>query len=411
MDLKNKLSKYYIDAIAVRPSKSRSRQSNISKVVDGEEAENTNGRYYRTITVYPEDYIHGNVPLQLIRNIAPNTFALVGKDIALEKVDLTRAVFLDTETTGLAGGTGTVPFLIGLGYYSDDGFQVEQLFMRDFHEEAAVLQAVTDRMLQSDLIVSYNGKAYDVNILTSRYILSRMRNPVIDMRHLDLLFTTRCLWRRRLSDCSLTNIERHILDFHRQGDVPSYLIPQLYFDFLRTRDAHRLASVFKHNCWDIVTLAALAGSAARIFENPALFLRDGKDLFSLGRAFWGLARLEDAEECYKEALNFPSSPEETEEIKRHLGLTLKRLGRWEEAVDVWQAMIAESSHSINPYEELAKYLEHRLKDYREAINVVDRALERLSVLEAIKPDLFRNHDRRVLEHRKNRLRGKLNRHG
>lgn len=409
MDLREKLRQFESDFQPGRRETSRKEYADIDRYVEGEVISNEYGSFFRSVTDYPEDHQHGRIRLNLLADTNPEIFGLVGKDEALTGANLRKAVFLDTETTGLAGGVGTVPFLVGLGYFSDDGFRIDQLFMRDLDEEHAVLHAVRERMENCEALVSYNGKAYDLNLLTSRFTLSRMENPVQDLPHLDLLFTVRRLWRRRIIDCSLSNVEQNILDFQRLGDVPGYLIPSLYFEYLRSRDGGLLEPVFTHNRWDIITLVVLAGLAGKIYQSPHEHLDHPLDLLSLGKALERLFRLEEAAVCFRSALNSPMEPETREEVLRHLGFSLKRLGRWENAVKVWEHMIETASRRVMPYEELAKYYEHRAGDFERATEVVLRALDWIRLMEELRPGLNFREDRRELEYRLARLKRRVER--
>ena len=406
MNLKDKLRRLGPDIQRPLPNARKGLEREIHACVDGEEASNDSGKYFHSITAYPSDYLHGSMPLNRFEDAHAGILGLVAKDNALHGKDPRRAVFIDTETTGLAGGAGTVPFLIGLGFFSDDGFRVEQFFMRDFHEERAILQAVAEKMIQAEFIVSYNGKAYDLNILESRYTLSRMRNRALDLPHLDLLFTARRLWRRRLQDCSLANIERRILEFYREGDVPGALIPQIYFDYVRLRDAQRLRAVFRHNRWDVVTLAAIAGIAARIYSRPVEQLNDPLDLMSLGRNFWNMGLLTEAAACFRSALDYAMDPTDRMEVLEQFGFVLKRKGDWASAVKVWECMLDSSRHTTLPYEELAKYYDHRMRNIEKAAEIVLRALDRIRLFEEIRPGVNCSADRRDLEYRLSRLRRK-----
>jgi uncharacterized protein YprB with RNaseH-like and TPR domain len=162
------------------------------------------------------------------------------------------------------------------------------------------------------VIVSYNGKCYDMNLLASRFTLSRMKNPAVDTPHLDLLFPVRRLWRRRIGDCSLSNVEKTILGFERENDIPGFLIPSIYFEYLRTKNGRSLASVFQHNRWDIIALAALAGLTGQIHEAPLEKLSHPVDLYSLGRTFESMSQSESAIVCLKEAIRRSNDPEDNE---------------------------------------------------------------------------------------------------
>jgi uncharacterized protein YprB with RNaseH-like and TPR domain len=407
MDLKDRLK--YFEKDFTRPKTiSVSRENDIDLYVEGEVISGDIGEYFLSSKTYPSDTRHGKVPIHSVRETDPAIFRLVVRDDTFPAVDFSRTLFIDTETTGLAGGTGTVPFLIGIGYFIEGGFQIDQYFMRDYHEETAVLNAVKDQFENCQVLVSYNGKCYDLNLLASRFTLSRMKNPAADIPHLDLLFPVRRLWRRRIGDCSLTNVERMILGFERENDIPGFLIPSIYFEYLRTRNGRSLATVFQHNRWDIIALAALAGLTGQIHQTPLEKLSHPADLYSLGRTFESMSRAESAIVCLKEAIRRSGDSEENEEMVSTLGMLYKRLEYWDEALKIWQSMVDHSVGGISPYEEIAKYLEHRRRDYPQAIEIVNRALKRIQLAEGLHPEYRHAVDRQDLEYRLARLIRKLN---
>ena len=402
MDLRDKLK--WLEQTPVSKQKFVTGQD-IGYYLDGEEIVNERGRFFRYRKIYPAVYSHGRYTLDMIWNTDSSVFSRVGKDNLLEKIDFKKALFIDTETTGLAGGTGTVPFLVGIGYFVKDGFCVDQLFIRDYHEEPALLYALQEMLSNYHFLVSYNGKAYDINLLTTRFTLARMKVPVHEMPHLDLLHTARRLWRKRISDCSLGHVESRILEFNRLNDVAGYLIPGLYFEYLHTRDAEPLLPVFRHNQWDILSLLVLAALTGEIYRDPASYLNHPYDLFSLGRSYENFCD-QDAAACYEMALTYPVSTDDREMILCFLGFVLKRMGRWERAVAVWQEIIQIMPDQIYAYEELAKYYEHRSTQINKAIYVVERALERIELSTALRPDLTSNTDLRDLKYRLARLKRK-----
>ncbi len=407
MDLTEKLKQFESNFHAAESNSRERKCADIEQFVPGEEVTNACGSYFRSVTVYPEDHRHGEILLNLIWECDPSIFRLVGNDESLSHFDLRKTIFIDTETTGLAGGVGTLPFMVGMGYFTDEGFQVEQLLMRDYDEEYAVLWAVQNRLQNSEMLISYNGKCYDMNILSSRFTLARMENSAVDLPHLDLLFSVRRLWRRRISDCSLSNVERSVLGFFRENDIPSYLIPNLYFNYLRSRDGRLLEPVFSHNRWDIVTLVVLTALIGQIYQYPQAYLKHPLDLLSLGKAFGNMFRLNEAVVCFREALNYPGESEECEEILRLLGFSLKRQGEWDHAVKVWEHLVKSYPHRISAYEELAKYFEHWIRDIERAMEVVQQALEQIHIMEELNSNLSIREDRKDLEYRLTRLQRKL----
>jgi len=200
-----------------------------------------------------------------------------------------RWAFLDTETTGLAGASGVYAFLIGVGRIASDGFRVRQFFMRDHAEEKSVLAALEGHLREFDVMITYNGKAFDQPLLETRYRLCRHAPPFSRMEHLDLLFGARQLWKLRLESCRLIQLEQQILGVYREGDLPGELIPYVYFEYLRSREARRLVSVFYHNAMDILSLACLTALVPAAFgaADPEALkgvgVRRGEDLVGIAR--------------------------------------------------------------------------------------------------------------------------------
>ena len=273
----------------------------LEELVEGMRVENERGEFFLVETAVHLEVRHGDVPLSRVHAIDPSTVGILTAEPELDGFDLRRAVFLDTETTGLAGGTGTAAFLIGVGWVEGDRFVVRQYFMRDYHEEAALLHALAEELARFDCLVTFNGKMFDVPLLDARFRLNRGRFPLSGARHLDLLHPARRLWKARLESCRLQSLEAGLMGLRRHGDIPGEEIPQVYFDWVRRRDARMLAKVFEHNRQDIVSLAALAVLACQWVEEGRA--EDPRDVFSLARVL-ERARLYDRSEAeYRRALD------------------------------------------------------------------------------------------------------------
>ncbi|MDH4209127.1 MAG: GNAT family N-acetyltransferase, partial [Anaerolineae bacterium] len=321
---------------------------------------------------------------------------------------LKRAAFLDVETTGLAGGAGTYAFLVGLGWFEGGDFRLRQLFMRDYSEERALISLLEDTLASLSGIVSFNGKAFDVPLLESRFILSRRRFPLSSAPHLDLLHTARRLWRLRLESCRLSHLETEILGLQREGDVPSYLVPQLYFDYLRYGRAEPLKGVFYHNAQDILSLAALTSLSCASFEEPLGFPANrGEDLYSLSRLYTDLRLGEQAETTLRAALDTPLPEDLRRQAVYHLSFLLKRQERWKEAEELWQLAMAEDHGLLYPFEELAKYYEHRQRDFARAEEVVQRAIDLVQTSNAHRGGWWAQQRLAELEHRLKRVQLKM----
>ena len=406
MDLKSRLEKIAqlkknIDKIA-RLQKEKSigivnQEIKIEEVVSGKFISTPFGDSFVRENYFPQDYRCGEVELFQIFQSSAKTISSLARDDRLKKIDMNKTVFLDTETTGLAGGAGTYIFLVGAGYFEGDQFCVRQYFMRDYNEERALLSAVNELLSNFEAIVSYNGKTFDIPLIQSRFIMSGMKMSLKDPYHFDLLYPARRLWKKRLESCSLSTVERDILGVIRENDVPGYLVPEIYFRYLKTKDARALKQVFEHNLQDILSLAALVSRMCCLVEDPFNNTKYGMDIFSIGKMFDEEKRYEQCTHYYTEALKHNLREEETLEILRLASFAYKRQGEWEEAEKIWKKTIERSPEFIYyPYEELAKYYEHHLKDYQKAETIIE---ESLNIVENI-------FIREKLQYRLNRIKGK-----
>ena len=269
-------------------------------------------------------------------------------------------LFFDTETTGLSTGAGSIVFLVGLGQLVKDGFEIEQVFLSDFPGEDEFLSILAERLLPDRLYVSYNGKAFDRHMLSSRFTLNGRQLEL--PRQLDLLYISRRLWKSLIGACGLSNIEREVLNIIRQEDVPSWEIPDIYFDFLRTGDDRPLNPVFTHNHQDILTLFRLVDCIEGILSGNELKLpfdgaRLGEFLLDRGDTA-GIAFLRDA--CEEGSLR----------AGMRLSLYYKRRGQWNRAIELWENM--ERRGSSSALVELAKYYEHRANEPETALSCIER---------------------------------------
>ena len=375
---------------ATRPPGTASRDfPSIEDLVPGTVIETSYGPAFHSEETYPPTHRHGEIPLHFVHEVTSEGFAYLLGDGA--PVDLARTVFLDTETTGLAGGSGIYIFLVGLGYFDGDGFTVRQYFLRDYSEEEAILDALAGFLSRFATVITFNGKVFDLPLLRTRYVFARRDFPLAAPVHLDLRFPARRLWGERLESCSLTSLEREILGHRRSGDVPGEEIPALYFDYLRTGDASPLVPVFDHNRHDVLALVALTGTMGRLLSGdpgpdlPAL------DLLSLGRIYEDHGVFDRSILCYELALEGGlTGPTRTKALQR-LSLIHKRLRQDERAVEIWLSLVNRGGLvSLFPFIELAKYYEHRARDPHQALQVVERALEQALVRRQLAAGSFSN---------------------
>ena len=295
-----------------------------------------------------------------------------------ETADPRSVIFLDTETTGLSGGAGTVVFLVGVGRWSGSGFSVEQYLMRDYNEERPMLLALRESLANAQVLVTFNGKAFDIPLLQSRFVLARQRWPLAGTVHLDLLHPARRIWKLRLGSCSLANLESQILGIERENDIPGQLIPQVYFRYVRTGRAHGIGKILSHNRQDIETLARLTLRMGGIFSGQAGEELAPVDLFSAGRYADALGERELAVR-WNEAALLRGLPADRElEAKKTKAARLKEEKRYSEAAELWRDLSERSEAFLEDVQEdLAIYYEHRERNLEEALSLSESALARL----------------------------------
>lgn len=316
------------------------------------------------------------------RALRPILVAMLARDDEFRDIPLESIAFIDTETSGLSGGTGTYVFLVGIGFFEGDDFVVEQYAMEDYDEEAALVEVLRLRMADFEALVSYNGKSFDVPLLRTRFIFQRTPS-VWELPHLDLLHLARRLWKRRLRDCSLGTVETQVLGIRRVSDVDGAMVPRIFFDYVRGIRLERMIPVFDHNAQDIVSLGSLLGRIGRMMEEPMHpDFAFPSDQIGLSKIFDLNDDPDQATACLEEALHRLRDPMTIHTVSMHLARTYKRRGQWEEACAVWEAQIESGpSGRVEPYIELAKYFEHRAKDHVRAQSIVEQAIRALGFRE------------------------------
>ena len=341
----------------------------VEEWLSGEEIETAQGRHFETEKIFEHHRRHGSADIGALADLPHDL---------LESLEIAEAApeewaFLDTETTGLAGGTGTCAFLVGVGRITRDGFSVRQFFMREHGEEASLLDALARYLEPFRVLITYNGRAFDQPLLETRYRLNRARPPFARLEHLDLLFSARRLWKLRFESCRLVDLENQVLGVERQGDVPGALIPYLYFEYLRTRQAARLLPVFHHNQLDILTLACLTGIVPLAFRDSAA-LTSGAEMAGIARWLREAGETERALELFGRAVDAGLPDELMFRTLWDIGMLERKLGR--PALGIWNDLAG----STNPFraralEELAKHYEHGEKDHARALRMTQAARE------------------------------------
>jgi tetratricopeptide (TPR) repeat protein len=320
--------------------------------------------------------------------------------------DAEQWLFLDVETTGLAGGSGTYAFLVGIAWWEGGGLEVEQFFMRDYSEECSLLFALGERLAERRVLVTFNGKSFDWPLLETRYRMSRKIPPPAPRAHLDFLHPARNLWRLRLGSVRLSELERHVLGWDRGADLISELIPQIYLDFVRGASPERLIPVFHHNQMDLRGLAGLSSRVLSLLSDAERLGQDGLELFGVSRICERRGDATRARKLYEQSIASSTLPTETDRAaRRFLARLAKRGGDFAVACELWSSALGNSRQGYEAYEQLAIYHEHNARDPRRAREIVRQALDELHRANrtgTISPGAYRQINARF-EHRMGRL--------
>lgn len=389
---------------AIRPAERRRTAQRVESLIPGELIHAEGRACFVAEYHYPLDQGHGIRPLGALLGVSPHVPADMAGEPSLAGLSFRQMLFLDTETTGLSRGTGTLVFLVGIGFFEGDEFSVRQYFLRDPEDEPAMLADLAAQLSHRPGVVSFNGRGFDVPLLEGRYLLNRMRSPFLASPHLDLLQPARRLWRTVLDSCRLVALEEQIMGVQRdQADVPSGLIPLIYRDYLQTGNAIEMPRIFYHNRMDVLSLVGLTTHLARVFQEPSAELQDGAEWFSLARWYEVLGLRDRAEAAYRHAIRSNLPQDRLEAALRQLGLLLKRAGRRDDAAEVWQHLAAVEMDDVQGHVELAKYHEWYTGDLEQAADWTRRALSMTGYWSRGLQGLIRPE----LEHRLARLERKL----
>lgn len=373
-------------------------QTLIEEWSQGEVVSNAAGQHFQLERVFPSRRQHGSADIGALAELPPDLFDAVG-NAQIPPAAPERWAFLDTETTGLAGGSGTYAFLIGIGRITGDGFAVRQFFMREYAEERSMLLAVEEHLQQFDVLVTYNGKSYDAPLLETRYRMNRAQPPLAEMPHLDLLHGARRLWKLRVESCRLMQLEEQILGFYREGDIPGELIPYVYFEFVRSREACRVVPVLHHNAIDILSLACLAAIVPAAFRTKdadalsRLGVRRGEDLLGISRWLVAAGEQEPGLDMMKRAVQAGLPDRLLCRALWDIACLEKKAQRHPAALAVLTELAGfPNAHRADALEELAKFYEHQERNYVLALEFTRQAFE-------VEPNSALLHRRSRLERR------------
>ena len=305
---------------------------------------------------------------QYLPKTLPGDILTLMQGVDMKDIGRDELLFLDTETTGLSGGAGTVAFLVGVGYFEDGQLIVSQYLMRDYDEEVFVLEKIRAHMEKRKVVCTFNGATFDLPLLRSRGIMQRVRMPE-PRWHIDLLHAARRVWKMRLKRCNLTALEEAVLGRTRVDDLPGALVPERYFRFLKERDMALLEDVIEHNRQDIVSLADILRKLLCLHADP-LCAGFCEDIFSLGRIYEKRGQIEGARKCYRAA----SKGKTVWVSQTKLAESLRRSGDYLEAAQAYETALSAKRSDVNTHIALAKLYEHRLHDLKNALSHTRQAL-------------------------------------
>lgn len=377
----------------------------IDQVLAGDFWHTASGDIFVVETNYKSDFLRGTINLKPSSSL--EVIAAYAQSPEIADFDIEKFAFMDTETTGLGLGTGVYTFMVGIGRFEGEHFRLAQFFLREPGEEAAQLAAIEEFLAPCEAWVSFNGKSFDIPLLNNRFIINGWPVPLKDAPHIDLLHLARRLWKARLSSRTLGDLEVKILGANRsQQDVPGWMVADLYFDYLHTRDARPLLGVFYHNEMDVVSLAALLAHMADQLANPMDgTIEHGLDLISIGKLYADLGQLHKATQIYQRGLEYDDVQDKTYwQALKELSFLHKKQENFTAAGQLWEQ--AAQNGQIYAHVELAKVYEHREKDFTIALHWTQVAIEIIS--DSKYPIYEREQALPELEHRLKRLERKLN---
>ena len=283
-------------------------------------------------------------------------------------------VFFDLETTGLSGGAGTQAFLVGCGWFDDDGgFTTRQYLLARYSDERAMLAAVADDFGRAGALVSFNGKSFDAPVLETRYLFHRLEWTAARQPHIDVLHPARRFWKE--DDCSLVVLEQQVLGASRKDDVPGFEIPARYFQFVRSGDPKPLAGVLEHNRLDLISLAGLTSRLLEIVCGGPDYAENAREALALGHVYARARADERAIGAYERAVTLSATSRSrraalvTADALRALAVAYRRARRFDEAARCWSALIESGCSSgveREAIEALAIHHEHRRRDLESA---------------------------------------------
>jgi len=359
-------------------------------------------RHREPVQIFENSYVlganYGQIPIAMGLQVPATILGFLSREAAFEGLDLSSAVFLDLETTGLSGGTGTVPFLVGLAYYRDERFKVTQFFLNEMAEEGRLVEELGRFVAEMEFksLVTYNGKAFDLPLIETRFALHRKPCPLRGLPHLDFLFSARNLWKHKYDSCKLFNLAQEIVQAERSEDIPGAEIPLRYFQYIRSGDFSLIDPILYHNQEDLLSLLGVVVAGAvlveRNRESAAQGEADAMDLYGVAKLFERAGDSARSAALLEQALagGRGLTAEVTHVARKKLAHHFKKNKDWDKALAHWQEMA--SGEDFECFRELSKYFEHTVKDYAEAVRV---ATEGLAVSKDRWPSAEKDFEKRI----------------
>ena len=326
---------------------------------------------------YPLNAVYGKFALAEWKSVASDQLAIISGEEEFLKVSPMKLLFFDTETTGISGGAGTIPFMLGIGFFEEEHFRVKIFILNELNRENEFLEEV-DRFLQRyefSAVVTYNGKSFDFPLMEARYILQRKRFPLLKLPHLDFLFPARTLWKHTYESRKLGYLGDILLGISRDEDVDSSQIPTIYFNYLRSRSFVLIQRIIDHNALDLLGLAGLLLLGVKYLEDIS-FTDDEGEILGTAKLYEKYGDFESADRLYNILKQSAVRDDVMEKAVKGLAVIMKKKKLYLEAAELWEMLSAHSDRLA--LRELSVHLEHREKNYikalewvREGLNIVD----------------------------------------
>jgi uncharacterized protein YprB with RNaseH-like and TPR domain len=366
-----------LDAPAIGGSEDPPLRDALADLLDGQWHERDGQRFLVVDRTYVPGYRHGS--MVLADGLPPSDGMWPRLSLLANASCGSQLLFVDLETTGIAGGAGTYAFLVGCAWFDGGRFRIRQFFLSSFAAERAMLDAVSDLAGTAGTVVTYNGKSFDLPVLETRFTLHRMTTPLADMPHIDMLHPARRMWRNVDEACRLIRLEESLCGYVREGDVPGFEIPARYFHYVHAGDPRPLAAVFEHNRLDLLSLALVTARAAQLLDEGAAGARTAREALGMGRLYERGGMMSEAKSCFARATEFEDRDEELHaEALRAYAVVARRLRQYDDAAAAWQRLlglpVCPRPIEREASEALAVHLEHRRRDLSSARDFAVRLL-------------------------------------